>query len=78
MYCVKSCKHLIPTAYIYTDPDLGNKNVCLSDCPPNAPYVNPYDPNNPKCSSSCPVHYYLDDELSTKGLKICVKSCNNL
>ena len=31
--CVKSCRNLIPTAFIYEDPDNSNKKTCVRACP---------------------------------------------
>ena len=77
MHCVKSCKNLNPTAYLYTDPDI-SKTTCIRKCPASAAYVNPINEDQPTCSSTCPTLYYLDNELTTDGLKICVPSCHNL
>ena len=66
-----------PSAYLYADPDIDGKTTCVRECPSNM-YVNPIDPDNPKCSTKCPTHYYLDNELTTPGLKICVESCHTL
>ena len=80
--CVKSCKNLNPPAYIYADPDNGGKETCVRVCPIDKPYVNIKDPNFPKCDSVCHsqgnIQHYIDDELTTPGLKICVKSCLDL
>ena len=51
--CVKSCKLLNPTAYIYEDPDNGAKETCVRSCPIDKPYVNIADENNPKCDVAC-------------------------
>ena len=82
--CVKSCKNLIPTAYIYEDPDISKKK-CVRECPPYTEdgktkyyYIDAKsDPENPTCVKTCPEKHYID-ELSIEGLKMCVPSCNNL
>ena len=66
------------------DPDNGNKSTCVRVCPVDKPYVNIADENNPKCDTKCyskddkSIEHYIDDELTTPGLKICVKSCEEL
>eukprot|EP00828_Plagiopyla_frontata_P047387 TRINITY_DN873_c0_g1_i8.p1 TRINITY_DN873_c0_g1~~TRINITY_DN873_c0_g1_i8.p1 ORF type:complete len:2601 (+),score=459.84 TRINITY_DN873_c0_g1_i8:925-8727(+) len=77
-FCVPSCKTLNPIAYIYVDPDLSSKERCVRKCPEDKPYVDESDLDNPKCVATCPDGQYLDDEVTTPGLKICVKSCKNL
>ena len=70
--CVKSCKNLEPTSYIYKDPDNGDRDTCIRSCPDEVPYVT-YDLDNPKCADKCydstnadPTKYYIDD-LTTPG-----------
>ena len=43
--CVRSCKNLNPTAYVYEDSDITatNKNRCVRTCPANKPYIDPSD-----------------------------------
>ena len=36
------------------------------------------DPDKPRCVSVCPEDYFLDDEITIKGIKMCVPSCNKL
>ena len=31
-----------------------------------------------RCVAECPLHTYMDDELTLAGEKICVPSCKNL
>ena len=62
--CVKSCKNLEPTAYIYNDPDNDNQDTCVRTCPDEVPYVS-YDFDNPQCSNNC-NSLYIDD-LTTPG-----------
>ena len=31
-----------------------------------------------KCVNKCPNDYYIDNELTTVGVKMCVKLCKNL
>ena len=54
----------------------------MRTCPYKAKYVDPTETHYPICAKSCPTdangYQYIDDELTTPGLKICVKSCKNL
>ena len=53
----------------------------MRTCPYKAKYVDPTEKYYPKCADKCPDdgdYKYIDNELTTEGLKICVKSCKNL
>ena len=83
IYCVKSCKALTPTAYVYTDTDDENKKKCYRECPSSVPYVDYTAENDPACAADCPTiveatpnaGYYYIDNITTSGVSMCVKSC---
>ena len=77
---------MIPTAYVYTDGDDNNYKKCVNECPSEVPYVDSSDEDHPKCASDCPIidsanpnaGYYYIDNVTTIGVKMCVKSCKLL
>ena len=76
--CTKSCRHLIPEAYINEE-----DKICTRECPKDKPFLIP-DENNIEliCKSGCPDKstYYIDalTQHTVSYHKQCVKSCNNL
>ena len=46
---MKSCKNLVPPAFIYTDTDNESRKTCKRICPNEVPYVNPTDEKFPVC-----------------------------
>lgn len=69
LFCVKSCKNLIPSSYIHTD-----GKQCVRKCN----IINELDIENPKCTESCPAGAPYLNNLTNPGSAICVSSCKNL
>lgn len=80
--CVRSCKELNPVAYVYEDSDLtcNNKKRCVRACPAKKPYIQFDKSEQPVCETECNAtsDYKYIDELSVEGVKMCVKSCQNM
>ena len=72
--CTKSCKDLIPIAYI--DDTTNTKHICTRECPNYIKYIEDAEDSNALqyiCVSACDDDYYIDTNTS-----MCVKSCRNL
>ena len=51
--------------------------TCVRKCPESSKYVDYSDKDYPKCGTTCPDNFYID-ELTSGGVSMCVRSCKEL
>ena len=75
LFCVKSCKNLIPSAYINYD-----AKTCVRECKDDdfSLYIDETDSEEPSCTKACPGTAPYINSLTNSKAPVCVSSCKNL